>query len=207
MKRAVFVIGDSISIQYGPHLQRMLEGFCDYDRKSGEEEALRNLDNPLGANGGDSSMVLAYLQALEAGGRKFDVLMVNCGLHDIKKLSESDSAEQQVPPDRYAANLREIAAIAGRIAKRLVWVNTTPVDFEQHRKRTQQFYRRNEDVLRCNETAEAIMAEHGARVFDLYRFTANVGGELYCDHVHFHERVRELQAAFLAGALIADLQR
>lgn len=203
MKRAVFVIGDSISIQYGPYLQRMLAGFCDYDRKSGEEEALRNLDLPLGANGGDSGKVLAYLQALEAGGRTFDVLLVNCGLHDIKRRSDSDSAELQVPAERYAANLRAIAAIAGRIAKRLVWASTTPVDDEQHRRHTREFYRRNADVLRYNEAAQAIMAEHGALVLDLYRFTANVGGELYCDHVHFHERVRELQAAFLAGALTA----
>lgn len=31
----LFVIGDSISIHYGPHLQRLLGATFDYDRKGG----------------------------------------------------------------------------------------------------------------------------------------------------------------------------
>ena len=59
----VYVIGDSISIQYGPHLQAYLKGTMGYARKEGEEKALLNLDCPQGANGGDSSMVLSFLKA------------------------------------------------------------------------------------------------------------------------------------------------
>jgi hypothetical protein len=39
----------------------------------------------------------------------------------------------------------------------------------------------------------------------LYTFTCNVGPELYCDHVHLTMRVRELQAAYIAGSLLASL--
>ena len=60
-KPSIFVIGDSISIQYGPYLQKALAPWCGYARKSGEEAALKNLDNPMGANGGDSSMVHDYV--------------------------------------------------------------------------------------------------------------------------------------------------
>ena len=35
-KRSVFVIGDSISIYYGPHLKMMLGSDFDYDRKRGD---------------------------------------------------------------------------------------------------------------------------------------------------------------------------
>ena len=59
----LFVLGDSISIHYGPYLQKASKGFLQYDRKqgaSGVEE--NNMDVATGANGGDSSMVLAYLK-------------------------------------------------------------------------------------------------------------------------------------------------
>jgi hypothetical protein len=39
-----------------------------YARKEGETEALLNLDQPQGANGGNSSMVLAYSQGLQRHG-------------------------------------------------------------------------------------------------------------------------------------------
>jgi hypothetical protein len=44
--RKVFVLGDSISIHWGPDLERLLtsQGW-EYSRKSGVEEALRNLDD------------------------------------------------------------------------------------------------------------------------------------------------------------------
>jgi hypothetical protein len=59
----IYVLGDSISMQYGPSLEAYLEGVISYSRKEGEEEALLNLDNPRGANGGDSGMVLTFLKA------------------------------------------------------------------------------------------------------------------------------------------------
>ena len=42
----VYIIGDSISIQYGPYLEAALHGVMAYARKEGEEEA-PNLDKDL----------------------------------------------------------------------------------------------------------------------------------------------------------------
>ncbi len=80
----LFVLGDSISIQYGPFLAKNLHNVARYDCKSGLPMALKDLDDPQGANGGDSGMVLAYLrERMESGGFSPDVLLLNCGLHDI----------------------------------------------------------------------------------------------------------------------------
>lgn len=57
-KRNLFVIGDSVSIHYGPYLKKMIEYKFNYDRKRGIEQALEDLDTPIGANAGDSKMVL-----------------------------------------------------------------------------------------------------------------------------------------------------
>ncbi|MFW5858144.1 MAG: SGNH/GDSL hydrolase family protein [Planctomycetota bacterium] len=197
-----FVIGDSISIQYGPALERMLAGRFAYARKSGEEEALRDLDHPVGANGGDSSRVLEYLRALQAGGGFApDVLLLNCGLHDIK--TDPATGEKQVPLDAYTANLHACAGVLRALGIFTVWVRTTPVDDEQHNTRA-EFHRHAADVAAYNDAADRVWTEAGAPLLDLHAFTAALGGtEIFCDHVHFTEPVRELQAACIAGYLDA----
>ena len=64
-KKKVFVIGDSISIQYGPYLKKFIEGKYLYDRKRDNGEAMQDLNKPVGANGGDSRMVVDYLETLQ----------------------------------------------------------------------------------------------------------------------------------------------
>jgi hypothetical protein len=46
VRRRVFVYGDSISVHYGPVLEKSLTGWCDFDRKGGVARALENLDEP-----------------------------------------------------------------------------------------------------------------------------------------------------------------
>ena len=205
MKR-VYVIGDSISIQYGPYLQQALRGVMEYGRKEGEEEALLNLDQPQGANGGDSSMVLAFLQAKHrADGIAAELLLLNCGLHDIK--TNPATGEKQVPLARYRENLEAIAALAAQLGPTLVWMRTTPCDERVHNSRPDiAFHRFAADCAAYNQAADQIMANCGVPIIDLYTFTANLGQDLYCDHVHFHEHIRAQQAAYLAGWLAAWLR-
>jgi predicted hydrocarbon binding protein len=46
------------------------------------------------------------------------------------------------------------------------------------------------------------MAEGKVPSIDLHAFTLNLGPDIYCDHVHFHEHICEKQAAFIAGWLL-----
>src|SRR5690606_3284313 len=82
----LFLIGDSISLQYGPYLEKYLQGFVYFERKQDDGQATKDLDVPTGANGGDSRMVLAYLRK-KTNDPNFspDYLVLNCGLHDIKR--------------------------------------------------------------------------------------------------------------------------
>ena len=196
----VYVIGDSISIHYGPYLERDLRGVFDYARKEGEEEALLNLDRPQGANGGDSSMVLAFLEAkLSRGELAADLLLANCGLHDIK--TDPRTGAKQVPLDAYRANLERIAGLARDAGLPMVWVRTTPCDEAVHNARQPQFHRFAADNRAYAAVADEVMAAAGVPSIDLYTFTTNLGPDLYCDHVHFHESIRRQQAAFIAGWL------
>lgn len=197
----VYVVGDSISIQYGPYLKQYLAGMMDYARKEGEAEALLNLDNPQGANGGDSAMVLSFLRAMaKSGGIDADVLLVNCGLHDIRR--NLTNGEAQVSIQEYENNLRSIISVARDMRIPLVWMRTTPCDEKVHNRPGRcPFHRFAADCLAYNAAADRVMNAAGIPCIDLYAFTSNLGADIYCDHVHFHNHVREKQAAFIAGWL------
>jgi lysophospholipase L1-like esterase len=192
---ALHVVGDSISIHYGPYLQTMLVDVMSYSRKTAPDG---NLDDTSAANGGDSSMVLDYLRALQPD-RPFDLLLINCGLHDIKR--DVTTHTVQVPSDRYETNLREILAQAQRLAACTIWVCTTPVIDERHNRLNTTFHRFEADVEAYNAAADRIMREHDITTLDLFTFTRNLGPDVYADHVHFTDEVRAQQAAFIAGCL------
>lgn len=200
MKR-VYIVGDSISIQYGPYLQGMLRGVLHYSRKEGEEEAKLNLDRPQGSNGGDSGMVLDYLRGRAAtGGIPADLLLLNCGLHDIK--TDPATGRKQVPLPDYERNLRALLDLRPRLGAALVWIRTTPCDEAVHNANPgMAFHRFARDVEDYNNAADAIMSPAGVPIIDLFTFTRNIGPDLYCDHVHFVDAVRRQQAAFIAGWL------
>jgi hypothetical protein len=143
-------------------------------------------------------MVLDYLRALQLD-HPFDILLINCGLHDIKRTLTTH--ELQVPLDRYEANLCEILARAQRLAACTIWMRTTPVIDERHNRLNTTFHRFEADVEAYNAVADRIMQEHGITTIDLFTFTRNFGPDVYVDHVHFTGEVRAQQAAFIAGCL------
>lgn len=202
-KLRVFVIGDSISQQYGPYLETSLAPRFAYDRKrdAGSDVSV-NLDIPKGANGGDSAMVLAYLRVRrEQDPIQADVLLVNCGLHDIKRHPQTRAIQVELPA--YIANLRAILAEAAAQNLQVVWMRTTPVVDEIHNAKSTSFHRFAADVTAYNEAADAVMRTAGVPIVDLHSFSTSFVPAGFTDHVHYIEAVREKQAAFLARALFA----
>ncbi|MFA6294059.1 MAG: SGNH/GDSL hydrolase family protein [Victivallales bacterium] len=196
--KSVYVIGDSISVQNGPYLEPLLQPDIAYRRKPGNVEALKNLDLPAGANSGDSSSVLKFLSAgIPAGEVKADLLLINCGLHDIK--TDPATGVRKVSPEEYEGNLTKIIELAEINHQPLAWILTTPCDENVHNRNKIDFHRFAADAVSCNEIAMRVMAAHEIPIIDLHSFTAGLGGaEIYCDHVHFVDSVRQSQAGFLA---------
>ena len=196
----LFVIGDSISMQYGPYLEQYLQGTWEYDRKRDEGSNSANLDNPAGANGGDSGMVLDYLrQKMKDPTFRPDLMLINCGLHDIK--TDVKTGERQVGLDQYRENLEQIYATLEKRDIPMVWVRTTPVDDEQHNAHQSSFHRYRADLAIYNAVADEVFASREVPIINLHRFTLNLGENLYVDHVHFDETTRAKQAAYIAGFL------
>ncbi len=195
----LFVIGDSISIGYEPHLANLLPSGWQYARKTRIEG---NNTFAVDDNGGNSSLVLSYLQHRLDSSDDFnpDVILLNCGLHDIRR--DIQTEDLSVSIEQYESNLRDIRQLVASRGIRLIWVTTTPVDDEQHRQHEFSFIRRNEDVLEYAAIARTIFANDA--IIDLYTFTeqlTDAGISIYSDHVHFTEEVCRLQAIFLSDAL------
>ncbi len=197
----LFVIGDSISIQYGPFLKEFLEGTLRYSRKGGDAVP-EDLDHPTGANGGDSARVLSYMETLRREQFRCDLLLLNCGLHDLRVNIQDQTF--QVPPDIYLEHLRRIQDLAAQVSGKLLWVRTTPVHPDEGQMQHADFTRNNQDVQTYNQVADSFWESQGVPVLDLYGFTQTLGKTAFRDHAHFTPEACRLQAAFLAGALFSS---
>ena len=238
----VLVVGDSISIGYGDALEHAFRGTADVVRKGkvGRLQPFSAVCEQNGfdgsgtgvhcGNGGDSFDVLRYLEHLAESPQKaeIDVLVLNCGLHDIKRcvclpprhrppvLSFTASHlyvpwcsyaaagfKNQVALDAYKANVRRILDLAKNqlgIAH-VVWVTTTAVNDGVDQSQFQLFRRVPEDVLVYNDAACAVCHEEGVPVVDLYGLTREMGPTAFRDTVHFTPEAAGIQGRFLAKAL------
>ena len=201
--RRILLIGDSISLHYGPYLSNYLSNTAELHTKEGRQLAFSDLDHPVGGNGGDSSMVLEYLREREAReDLDFDLFVFNCGLHDIKRLGDGDC---QISEEAYRNNLEQIVEIMKKRKLKTVFITSTPVEDARHNARKQLgFTRYNKDMCRYNQIAMDVMHANNIPVSDLGSFTVGLAKEFdnfYIDHVHFDKEVRKLQAAFIAGGV------
>ena len=196
------VVGDSISIQYGPFLEPLVQDAVAYSRKTGGP----GLADDQAANGGDSSKVVEYLSTLaQSDHPPIRYLMVNCGLHDIKRQIVTNSI--QVPIDAYVQNLEQIVKLARQMDSTLIWVRTTPVVDEIHNHAGMEFHRYAADVEAYNTAADEIMARHRVASIDLFTFTQALGPSAYCDHVHYIDRVRAQQAATISAHVLRVIRK
>ena len=197
--RSIFVIGDSISLHYGPYLEKAVANKFNYDRKRGADGTTEDLETPEGANGGDSNQVLRYLKKEKDNGIRHDILLLNCGLHDIRR--NLGKKGLQVELSEYKKNIDEIISLAASISDKAIWIESTPVVDEIHNSISKTMKRYNSDLEEYNAAAVEIMEARGISVIPLNAFTKELGNGAYCDHIHFNEGTREKQAVFIAEFL------
>jgi lysophospholipase L1-like esterase len=197
-KKEIFLIGDSISIEYWVYLKEYIADYALLERKQDDGEALKDLDIPMGANGGDSRMVLLYLKSkLKESLFKPQYMLINCGLHDIKRNPQTNSI--QIEKTEYKENITEIFQLLNKENITPVWINTTWVIDSIHNARSKAFFRYNADVIEYNEIAADVCNKYGIPIIDLYTFSKQLGKEQIRDHAHYTSNAQTLQAAYIAG--------
>ena len=203
---SLFVIGNSSTILFGPHLKRMLHGFYVYSRK-GEEPAeirsiLDDLGRPQGASAGNSSMVVDYLHALDRTGVFGpDVVLLSLGMRDLRR--DAATGRCQVSLEDHRGNVVAIVDWFRDRGITLVWITSGPLDEAIHNALAKDVLRYEADVDAYNAAAEAIVRGRGVPLLDMRGFLRNLGpmSQLVKDHMHLKDEFARLQAAFIAGYL------
>lgn len=201
MKKSIFILGDSICIYYSPYLLPLLENDFECQTKKGRAEAMKNLDVPISANAGNTRDILKFLDLeREHNNITYDYLVFNTGLHDLVYLVNKETGELRDRPSvslsEYKTNLNKILDIMKEFNVKPIFMTTTPVEDERHNTRV-AFHRHGADVIKYNEAAASVMAEREIPIIDLFKFTNELEGEKFLDHVHYLEEVAEKQAQFI----------
>jgi len=131
----------------------------------------------------------------------YDIIHFNCGLHDIKRWSNSlrdnySNTENIVHIEKYRENLEKIIIILKEeTISKIIWATTTAVIDERHNsmksrkkrpKKGQGYLRYNRDVLSYNKVAEEIMTRQGVPINDLYRVVEENGRKICLDYAGVH---------------------
>jgi lysophospholipase L1-like esterase len=125
---------------------------------------------------------------------RLSIVHWNCGLHDIKR--PFGATENQVPIDRYRANLGEILDLLQHLTPaRILWATTTPVIYARHHA-TKPFDRFEEDVRKYNAAARSVMEARGVPINDLNQviIQANPADCILPDGVHMTAPAYQLLA-------------
>jgi hypothetical protein len=181
----VLLIGDSITMGYTAPLRELLANKA-------------NVLHPA-ENCGPSRRIVDRLE-IYLGKKPWDVIQLNCGIHDLTYLNEAKKAtgpkaggKPQVPLDEYRANLEKIVARLKKTGAKLIWCSTTPMNHPD-------VYRLPEDVDRYNEVAKEVMEKNSIPINDLNRKVHGFKKPLWTpEGVHFTpEGYRELAKAAAA---------
>lgn len=184
----VLLLGDSISIGYTLAVREELKGKANVHRPA--------------TNCGPTTNGLANLDKW-LGDKPWDVIHFNWGLHDLKYMDDrgalvapdAPGAKQQVPPEQYEKNLRELVARLKRTKAKLVWCATTPVP-------TGAAGRVADDSVKYNEIAARVMKDNGVETNDLHAFAKSQLAEIQLPaNVHFSPNGSKTLARQVAEAI------
>ncbi|HDK7157802.1 TPA: SGNH/GDSL hydrolase family protein [Clostridium botulinum] len=195
--KSILLIGDSISLGYTNYLKKELKSKYNLCRVGNIEKSFLNLETPEYSNCGDSTKVINILKNEVKAGNYYDILLINCGLHDIRRTRKT--FEIQVPIECYKENLIIILNLSKIISNKVMWITTTPVIDSIHNDRDVGYLRYNSDVIQYNEAAKTVFK--GENLIDLYYYVDEFNLYKYQDHVHFIDEVYKLQAKYISKFL------
>ncbi len=175
----VLLLGDSISVGYTLPVREKLAEEANVHRAP--------------QNCGPTSRGVANLEAWLGDG-EWDVIHLNFGLHDLKKLEDGSC---QVPIEQYEENLEQIVVRLKQTGAEVVWASTTPVPDPVNGPP-----RASEDAIAYNQVAAAVMTEHSVAIDDLYGFALPQLGVIQRpENVHFSREGSEVLARQVAESI------
>lgn len=196
----VLLIGDSISMGYTLRTREALKGVANVHRPSTNCGSTAKAMKELGQ----------WLATANTGGepaKKWDVIHFNFGLHDLKYVNDRGSTvaaaigHQNVPPDVYEKNLRDIVKQLQATGATLIWASTTPTQAVMPGHLPAE-------VIKYNAIAAKVMTENGIAIDDLYATVLPRLDELQLPaNVHFKGAGCDVLAAQVKTSIADALKR
>jgi hypothetical protein len=201
----VLLMGDSVSIAYALEVRMLLAGVANVHR--------------VPANCGSTKVALGsygIVRWLPDANAKWDVIHFNHGLHDLsyrfandrdkndkgEYASPTNGGHQNVPPEVYKKNLRQIIARLKQTGAKLIFASTTPVPESDAAKYVE------DSELAYNEIAKKVMIEQGVTWNDLWSLVKPRQAELQGKrNVHFMPTGSSVMGKQVAEAIRAALTR
>ena len=159
------LMGDSVSIAYAVEVRKLLTGVANVHRVP---ENCGSTKTALGSYG--------LVRWLPNANEKWDVIHFNHGLHDLsyrfaddrdknakgEYASPTNGGHQNVPPQIYEKNLRQIIARLKQTGAKIIFASTTPVPESDAAKYVK------DSELPYNEVAKRVMTEERVTWIDLW---------------------------------------
>ena len=182
--RSLFVLGDSISIDYGPYLGAAVNGVFKYSRKQNPQNPDEVPEALKDQNGRTSKLCFEYLKYEVDRGVKYDILMINCGIHDMST---------GVSISEYEIYIDQLVKFAKANCNDFVWVTST------------DFGNKADKVAQYNEVATRIMTANNIFIIDLNKISNAYGviDDITRDSTHFKPEYAEKQGQEIARLLKA----
>jgi hypothetical protein len=192
----VLLMGDSVSIAYALEVRKLFAGVANVHR--------------VPANCGSTKVAVGYYglkRWLPDANEKWDVIHFNHGLHDLsyrfaddrdknekgEYASPTNGGHQNVPPEVYDKNLRQIIARLKQTGAKLIFASTTPVPESDAAKYVK------DSELPYNEIAKLVMTEEGVIWNDLWSLVKPRQAELQIPrNVHFQSQGSSVMAKQVA---------
>jgi hypothetical protein len=180
-KKCVIGLGDSILLQANPDLFQCLarQGVTYSGTNHGLDLA------PLDQNVGPSTMLLTYMKAIESQNVYADVLIMACGLHDIKHVDGEDMP--MVSIEVFRKNLDRVFVRVRTIAREGIWVLMPPV-FDHHHNRRLDHKRYDRERIAYNHAVIDAARRHDILVIDSKDVLGAFDERCLIDHVHLDLR-------------------
>ena len=133
---------------------------------------------------------------------EFDLVHINCGLHDIRYDPGRDRPVSS--PQEYEANLRKIFAHLATSGAAVVWATSTPIDEVMHNA-SKPSRRHRSDLLEYNRLSVSLAHSFGFRIHDLHALLLQAPLEslLLADGVHYNRTGNALIGQHIADAIRA----
>ena len=145
-------------------------------------------------NGGDSARALRFFQTQDLSG--INVVILNCGLHDMAPPPGStDPDARRVPPRQFINNLRAIADICDANGIDIIWR-------ELYATQDTVVAYRNEDRVREYRALAHVALDGRARFVDAYQYTENHKLYYKPDGVHMNSIDANAVGQIIGGAIL-----